>query len=130
MILFICTGEDWEIILFVLYYCSSLGCMSMPLDPFPTSSTVRGSAAQGADGNSQKGCESPELIKSLPLLTRGKNLVAQITGSRAWLHLFRHSRHFTLPSVCRAVGYRLWTLGVIVILYGRIGIRRVSSDRR
>jgi len=50
--------------------------MSMPLEPFPTSSTVRGSAAQGADGNLQEGCESPELIKSLPLLPRGKGLMA------------------------------------------------------
>ena len=38
----------------------------MPLDLFPRVSTVRGSAAQGADGNSQKGASSRNRSRVLP----------------------------------------------------------------
>jgi len=50
---FLCTINDLDCVVFVLYYMviPLSGCKLMPLDLFPRVSTVRGSAAQGADGN-------------------------------------------------------------------------------
>ena len=49
-----------------LYCCSSLGCISKPLDPFPTSSTVRGSAVQGVRWQFTKRVRVPGIDQESP----------------------------------------------------------------
>ena len=63
---FLCTISDLDFVVFVLYGYSLFGCKFMPLDLFPRVSTVRGSAAQGADGNSKKGARVPGIDLEFP----------------------------------------------------------------
>ena len=57
---FLCTINDLEFVVFVLHGYSLSACKFMPLDLFPRVSAVRGSAAQGADGNYKKRGASPQ----------------------------------------------------------------------
>ena len=65
---FLCTINDLDFVVFVLYYMviPLSGCKLMPLDLFPRVSAVRGSAAQGADGNSEKGVRVPGIDPEFP----------------------------------------------------------------
>jgi len=57
---FLCTINDLDFVVFVLYYMViPYLVVNLSLDLFPLVSTVRGSAAQGVDGNSKKGVRVP-----------------------------------------------------------------------
>jgi len=65
---FLCTINDLDFVVFVLYYMviPLSGCKLVPLDLFPRVSTVRLSAAQGADGNSKRGLRVPGIYPESP----------------------------------------------------------------